>query len=108
QTAPGTQSSDAADADDAASVEQDLTDADVVPMGYTQVEYLTDVQQQAFDAPEQVLDPSLDYVAVIRTSRGDIAVDLYEELTPQTVNNFVFLALHRYFEGVPFHRVLDG
>ena len=77
-------------------------------MGYTQVEYVTDVPQQAFDAPEQVLDAELDYVAVIRTSRGDIAVDLYEDLAPTTVNNFVFLALHRYFEDVPFHRVIDG
>lgn len=84
-----------------------VSDADVVPMGYTQVAYVTDVPQQAFDAPEQVLDPDLDYVAVIRTNRGDIAVELYEDLTPVTVNNFVFLALHRYFEGVPFHRVLE-
>lgn len=83
-------------------------DADVVPRGYTQVDYVTDVPQQAFDAPEQVLDPNLDYVAVIRTNRGDITVELYEDLAPVTVNSFVFLALHRYFEGVPFHRVLEG
>jgi cyclophilin family peptidyl-prolyl cis-trans isomerase len=83
-------------------------DADVVPRGYTEVDYVTDVPQQAFDAPEQVLDPNLDYVAVIRTNRGDITVELYEDLAPVTVNSFVFLALHRYFEGVPFHRVLEG
>lgn len=87
---------------------EEPTDAEVVPQGYTQVEFLTDVPQQAFDAPQDVLDPDLDYVAVIRTNRGDIAVDLYEELTPVTVNNFVFLALHRYYEDVPFHRVIDG
>ena len=92
----------------AAADAEPLTDAEVVPQGYTMVPFLTDVAQQAFDAPEQVLDPELDYMAVIRTNRGDITVDLYEDLTPVTVNNFLFLALHRYFEDVPFHRVIDG
>ncbi len=27
---------------------------------------------------------------------------------PKTVNNFVFLALHHYYDGVIFHRVIDG
>src|SRR5690606_18739927 len=49
-----------------------------------------------------------DYVAAIRTNRGDIVVDLYEDRTPETVNNFVFLALNRYYEHVPFHRVIEG
>ncbi|MFA5594213.1 MAG: peptidylprolyl isomerase [Trueperaceae bacterium] len=103
----GSPSDDGA-ADATAGDGEPLTDAEVVPQGFTMVPFLTDVAQQAFDAPEQVLDPELDYMAVIRTNRGDITVDLYEDLTPITVNNFVFLALHRYFEGVPFHRVIDG
>src|SRR5690606_10805026 len=36
-----------------------------------------------------------------------MVVDLYEDMTPVTVNNFVFLALNRYYQGVPFHRVLE-
>src|SRR5690554_1935280 len=101
ETAPGTEAEPDTET-------ESLPDAEVVPQGYTQVEYLTDVPQQAFDAPRDVLDPALDYVAVIRTNRGDMAVELYEDLTPVTVNNFVFLALHRYYEDVPFHRVIDG
>ncbi len=93
--------------DDAAADQTASGDA-VVPLGYSQVPYLSDVPQQAFDAPAQVLEPDLDYMAVIRTTAGDITVDLYEDMTPETVNNFVFLALHRYYEDVPFHRVLDG
>jgi cyclophilin family peptidyl-prolyl cis-trans isomerase len=27
---------------------------------------------------------------------------------PQTVNNFVFLALHHYYDGVIFHRIING
>jgi len=95
-------------ADGAAGEAAAESDATPLPEGYTQVEYLSDVPRQAFDAPDEVLDPALDYVAVIRTNRGDITADLYEERTPVTVNSFVFLALNRYYENVPFHRVIDG
>lgn len=76
--------------------------------GFEVVPYLTDAPVQAFDAPQEVLDTDLDYIAVLRTNRGDITVDLYEERAPITVNNFVFLALNHYYDGVPFHRVLEG
>ncbi len=79
-----------------------------LPAGYEQVPYLVDEPQQAFDAPQQVLDPDLDYVAVLRTNRGDLTVDLYSRRAPNTVNNFVFLALNHFYDGVPFHRVLEG
>ncbi len=80
----------------------------VLPSGYTEVPYLTDDPVREFDAAQQVLDPALDYAAVLRTNRGDLTVDLYEGKTPNTVNNFVFLALNRFFDDVPFHRVLEG
>ncbi len=79
-----------------------------LPDGYTQVPYLTETPVQAFDTPQQVIDPDLDYVAVLRTNRGDMTVELYADATPVTVNNFVFLALNHYYDGVPFHRVLEG
>ncbi|HRP46802.1 MAG TPA: peptidylprolyl isomerase, partial [Trueperaceae bacterium] len=79
-----------------------------LPDGYTQVPYLTETPVQAFDTPQQVIDPDLDYVAVLRTNRGDMTVELYAAATPVTVNNFVFLALNHYYDGVPFHRVLEG
>jgi len=60
-----------------------------------------------FSAPENVLEAGRDYQAHIRTSKGDIVVDLYAQHAPNTVNNFVFLALNRYYDGVPFHRVLE-
>lgn len=80
----------------------------VLPDGFTALDYLTDAPKQAFDAPQEVLQDGLDYLAVLRTNRGDITVELYDEQTPVTVNNFVFLALNHYYDGVPFHRVLDG
>ena len=79
-----------------------------LPPGYEPLEYLAEEPKRVFDAPGDVLEDDLDYVAVIRTNKGDVVVDLYEDRTPQTVNNFVFLALNRYYEHVPFHRVIEG
>ena len=60
-----------------------------------------------FDAAEKVTDVGTDYRAVLETTAGTLVVDLFQDDAPTTVNNFVFLALNRYYDGVPFHRVLD-
>ena len=59
-----------------------------------------------FEQAEQVLDPDLDYRAILCTSAGAIYVDLYEALTPITVNNFIFLAQQGYYDSTTFHRVI--
>jgi len=45
--------------------------------------------------------------AVISTSKGDIRLDLFPEQAPVTVANFVNLASRGYYDGLPFHRVID-
>ena len=57
---------------------------------------------------QQVLEEDTDYRAIIKTSLGNIEVDLYEEETPVTVNSFVFLAGKRFFDGLTFHRIVPG
>ncbi len=59
-------------------------------------------------APEMVIDQRKDYSAVLKTSKGDILVDLFEKETPVTVNNFVFLAKDKFYDGTKFHRVIKG
>ena len=44
--------------------------------------------------------------AVIKTNRGDITVQLFPELAPKTVKNFIELAKKGYYDGVIFHRVI--
>lgn len=44
--------------------------------------------------------------ATIKTNRGNITVQLFSELVPKTVNNFVELAKKGYYDGVIFHRVI--
>jgi cyclophilin family peptidyl-prolyl cis-trans isomerase len=59
-------------------------------------------------APDMTIDPDADYAATIRTSEGEIEVDLFADGAPRTVNNFVFLAGEGFYDGVIFHRVIDG
>ena len=60
-----------------------------------------------FRGAEPVLEQDRDYRAVLETSAGRIVIDLAQDRAPTTVNNFVFLALNRFYDGVPFHRVLE-
>ena len=45
-------------------------------------------------------------VAVIKTSKGDIHLRLFEDQAPKTVANFVNLAGRKFFDGLVFHRVI--
>lgn len=51
-------------------------------------------------------DPTSRYTAVIATSAGDITVELWPQLAPQTVGNFVGLARDGFYDGTVFHRVI--
>ncbi|HRN39875.1 MAG TPA: peptidylprolyl isomerase, partial [Ruminococcus bromii] len=39
---------------------------------------------------------------------GKIEVELYEELAPITVKNFVDLAKDGFYDGLTFHRIITG
>jgi cyclophilin family peptidyl-prolyl cis-trans isomerase len=66
-------------------------------------------KKQSFDdRPEMGIDPSKRYTATLDTSLGDIVIALDAINAPVTVNNFVFLALHHYYDGVIFHRIING
>jgi len=67
---------------------------------------LPDMQYAAY--PETIIDESKTYIATIATDQGDIVVELYPKQAPLAVNNFVFLAREGWYDGVAFHRVVDG
>ena len=46
--------------------------------------------------------------ATITTPRGDIHITLFEKTAPKTVANFVKLAKEGYYNGLAFHRVING
>ena len=64
--------------------------------------------QQWRQPPTMEIDPQIQYTADIQTSEGNISVELLPDEAPKTVNNFVFLARQGYYDGVTFHRVIDG
>ncbi|MCH2127625.1 MAG: peptidylprolyl isomerase [Pirellulaceae bacterium] len=45
--------------------------------------------------------------ATIVTNKGNIQIELHDELVPQTVANFVKLAQDGFYDGLKFHRVID-
>jgi cyclophilin family peptidyl-prolyl cis-trans isomerase len=53
---------------------------------------------------EQIKEEQLK--AVIETNLGNITIELWPELTPRTVQNFVSLAESNYYVGTYFHRVI--
>jgi cyclophilin family peptidyl-prolyl cis-trans isomerase len=58
-------------------------------------------------APPMCIDPSRTYVATVETTRGEFEITLDPESAPRTVNNFVFLAGWRFYEGAAFWVVPD-
>src|SRR5579859_7709717 len=65
------------------------------------------IQHTYTAAPAMSISTSKTYCAGINTNRGLIVVELDPKLAPQTVNNFVYLAQHQFYDGMVFHRVLQ-
>lgn len=80
-----------------------------IPSGYTEVKALSDKPVREFkQEPAMSLQDGADYYALVDTNKGQILLDLYEQETPVTVNNFVTLARNHFYDGTRFHRVIDG
>src|SRR5437879_5012951 len=56
-------------------------------------------------APAITIDKSKTYTASIETSCGAIVIKLDPKEAPNTVNSFVFLAQHHFYDGLIFHRI---
>ncbi|MFQ5611177.1 MAG: peptidylprolyl isomerase [Anaerolineae bacterium] len=66
------------------------------------------MSRQYSSYPEMVIDPAKTYRAIIKTNKGDIELDLFAADAPKTVNNFVFLARDKFYDGLTFHRVISN
>jgi peptidyl-prolyl cis-trans isomerase B (cyclophilin B) len=62
--------------------------------------------KQYSSPPQMSIDTSKGYTATFDTSRGKIVCDLFPKEAPNTVNNFVFLAREKFYDGTKFHRVI--
>jgi cyclophilin family peptidyl-prolyl cis-trans isomerase len=58
--------------------------------------------RQYATAPPMSIDPTKRYLITVKTDLGDIQAELFADQVPQTVNNFVFLAKDRFYDGLTF------
>ena len=54
------------------------------------------------------IDPEKSYTATMVTSLGTMVIHLNAGQAPKTVNNFVTLARYHYYDGIIFHRIING
>jgi len=59
-------------------------------------------------APPMTIDKAKTYDAHFTTTAGNFVVQLDPTIAPITVNSFVFLAEHKFYNCVIFHRVIPG
>ena len=59
-------------------------------------------------APDLTIDKTKKYTATIQTTAGTMVAELFAADVPNTVNNFVFLANDHFYDGVIFHRCIEG
>ena len=66
------------------------------------------VRREFREPPPMCVDPSKRYTATMETSMGTLTIALDAATAPLTVNNFVVLARYHYYDGVIFHRIING
>jgi cyclophilin family peptidyl-prolyl cis-trans isomerase len=59
-------------------------------------------------APDLLIDLDKSYSATLDTNHGVIEIEFDAVRSPLAVNNFVFLSREGYYDGVTFHRVIEG
>jgi cyclophilin family peptidyl-prolyl cis-trans isomerase len=65
-------------------------------------------QVQFTECPPMTIDPLKRYIATFETEKGEFVIELFPDVAPIAVNNFVFLANEGWYDGITFHRVMEG
>ena len=66
-------------------------------------------EPQLISHPNKEIKMAQNPVVTIEMENGDIMkAELYPEIAPNTVNNFISLINHNFYDGVIFHRVING
>jgi cyclophilin family peptidyl-prolyl cis-trans isomerase len=58
--------------------------------------------------PAMAINVNKSYTATLRTSLGNITIQLLAKQAPNTVNNFVFLAQHNFYNGDRIFRIIKN
>ena len=54
------------------------------------------------------IDLNKSYRVAMTTSCGEISLELFDDKSPKTVNNFLFLVKKGFYDGTTFHRIIKG
>lgn len=65
-------------------------------------------QKTNLTKPSMILEDGKEYSVTLSTFEGDIVIKLDRKDAPITVNNFVYLAGLEFYDGLTFHRVING
>lgn len=68
----------------------------------------TDLKENSNQMPILQIDKTKKYSAVLKTTVGEVTVELNAAKTPITVNNFVSLSKSGFYNNTIFHRVIKG
>lgn len=60
------------------------------------------------EATQTAAQPSKKPYAIIETEKGRIVIELFPEVAPKTVANFIKLANQGFYNGLTWHRVVPG
>jgi len=63
-------------------------------------------EEQTMDDTMTETAPAEHTVVTLKTSMGDVTVELFDADAPKTVNNFLKLVKSDFYDGVSFHRVI--
>ncbi|HEX3797997.1 MAG TPA: peptidylprolyl isomerase [Verrucomicrobiae bacterium] len=64
------------------------------------------VTVRAEDAKKEDAKASAKEVAIFKTSAGEMVIELWPDVAPKTVENFIKLAKKGYYDGTAFHRII--
>ena len=82
--------------------------AEAMPSGNSDQSSLGGTPLQWSSSPAMTINQEKRYFATMHTNEGKVEFELFAKETPQTVNNFVFLAQQGFYNEVPSHRIIKG
>lgn len=78
------------------------------PQGLAGCQTSVQIAPREFIGPQPMcINASQKFDATINTTQGAIVIHLYPEIAPVTVNNFIVLAIHGYYDGLTFWKSED-
>jgi len=79
-----------------------------VPAALAGCQTSTQIAPHEFIGPQPIcITATGKYEATVNTTQGAVVIQLHPEIAPVTVNNFIVLAIHGYYNGLTFWKSED-